>query len=101
MKKGSPESEPAIGVKGRRRIRVSGEAEEEEREVSSPDEEYWFDTASPRRPQIKKHLRTSTNKHSRAQDKSKRIFNKFEPQAERKIPSANSTGSQVRVPSSP
>jgi len=79
---------------GRRRIRVSGEAEEEERDVSSPDEEYWFDTASPRRPQIKKHLRTSTNKHSRAQDKSKRIFNKFEPQAERKIPSANSTGSQ-------
>ena len=86
-------------VLGRRRIRVSGE--EEEREVSSPDEEYWFDTASPRRPQIKKHLRTSTNKHSRAQDKSKRIFNKFEPQAERKIPAANSTGSQVSVQSSP
>ena len=64
---------------------------------SSPEEEYWFDAASPRRPQIKKHLRTSGQRgHARrgGDGKAKRIFHKFEPQQERKVPSAAPNSSQ-------
>ena len=46
---------------------------------SSDDEEYWFETASPRRPKIQK-------KHSIRKSEKKRIFHKFEPQAKRKFP---------------
>ena len=70
---------------------------------SSPEEEYWFDAASPRRPQIKKHLRTSGQRHGAAarrgggaDSKTKRIFHKFEPQEERRVPSATPNSLQVR-----
>ena len=68
---------------------------------SSPEEEYWFDAASPRRPQIKKHLRTSGQRHGAARrggadSKTKRIFHKFEPQEERRVPSATPNSLQVR-----
>ena len=88
----APQDQVYIDIKPHRCIRViykpgdvfvdSTPADHNNESSSSDDDEYWFETASPRRPQIQKQ-------NSNFKKDKKRIFHKFEPQAKRQIPATN------------